>query len=221
MAMFRILVHAVPAGVPAPEAVLARLNGQLVGSLAPGRFVTACFAWLEPVSGQLVYSLAGHPPPWIVRGVAHRAERLVASGGPPLGLFGDARYESGQALLWPGDTLVFHTDGLTEAMAPSRELFGETRLEEALAATNGDDLATMRLGLLARLERHRAGAPLSDDLSLLLVRRLSGSTKVAAACADDTPVAMRATPGGPARTQSPPWTDAHAAGVVQGASSPR
>jgi sigma-B regulation protein RsbU (phosphoserine phosphatase) len=172
--MIRVLVHAVPAGVPAPDAVLARLNGQLVGSLAPGRFVTACFAWLEPVSGQLVYSLAGHPPPWIVRGVAHRAERLVASGGPPLGLFGDARYESGRALLWPGDTLVFHTDGLTEAMAPSRELFGETRLEEALASSDGRDLCSMRSALLGRVDRHRAGAALADDLSLLLVRRVCG-----------------------------------------------
>lgn len=172
MAMLRVLLHAEPVGCGAPEKLLARLNGQLTGAMAPGRFVTACVAWLEPGTGRTVYSLAGHPPPWIVRGGAHRAERLAASGGPPLGLFGDARYERGEALLWPGDTLVFHTDGLTEAMDPARELFGETRLADSLAAADGQDLDMMRSTLLARLDQHRAGAALADDLSLLLVRRL-------------------------------------------------
>jgi serine phosphatase RsbU (regulator of sigma subunit) len=171
MAMLRALVHAEPAGREAPEAWLANLNRQLAGTLAAGRFVTACIAWLEPATGRIEYSLAGHPPPWIVRGSAHRAECLASIGGPPLGLFVDASYERGQAVLAPGDTLVFHTDGLTEAMGPTRELFGEARLAESLALADGQALATMRSALLERVDRHRAGAPLSDDLSLLLVRR--------------------------------------------------
>src|SRR5580765_576913 len=46
MAMLRGLLHAGPVGCGAPEKLLARLNGQLAGALAPGRFVTACVAWL-------------------------------------------------------------------------------------------------------------------------------------------------------------------------------
>jgi len=171
MAMLRVLLHAEPVTSGAPEKLLARVNAQLAGTMAPGRFVTACIAWLEPLSGRIVYSLAGHPPPWIVRGGAHRAERLTPSGGPPLGLFADAHFERGEALLWPGDTLVFHTDGLTEAMGPTRELYGESRLARSLALGDGQDLFSMRTALLASVDRHRAGAALSDDLSLLLVRR--------------------------------------------------
>lgn len=174
MAMLRVLLHAEAAVPGEPEKLLARVNGQLAGAMAPGRFVTACVAWLEPCSGRIVYSLAGHPPPWIVRGGVHRAERLTPSGGPPLGLFGDARFERGEALLWPGDTLVFHTDGLTEAMGPTRELYGESRLARSLASADGRDLFSMRTALLASVDRHRAGAALSDDLSLLLVRRTGG-----------------------------------------------
>lgn len=171
MAMLRVLLHAEPVASGAPEKLLARVNAQLAGAMAPGRFVTACVAWLEPFSGRITYSLAGHPPPWIVRGGAHRAERLAASGGPPLGLFADAHYERGEALLWRGDTLVFHTDGLTEAMGPTHELYGESRLAQSLAAADGRELFAMRTALLASVDRHRAGAALSDDLSLLLVRR--------------------------------------------------
>jgi serine phosphatase RsbU (regulator of sigma subunit) len=174
MAMLRMLLHAERVSCGAPEKLLERLNGQLTGALAPGRFVTACVAWLEPVSGRLDFSLAGHPPPWIVRGGTHRAGQLTASGGPPLGLFEDARYERGEAWLLPGDTLVFHTDGLTEAMGPTRELYGESRLAESLASADGADLFSMRTALLASVDRHRAGAALSDDLTLLLVRREDG-----------------------------------------------
>ena len=174
VAMLRVLVHSEQVVPGAPEKLLARVNGQLTGAMAPGRFVTACVAWLDPSTGRIVYSLAGHPPPWIVRGGAHRAERLAAVGGPPLGLFGDAHFERGEALLWPGDTLVFHTDGLTEAMGPTRELYGESRLARSLAVADGEDLFAMRTALLASVDRHRAGATLSDDLSLLLVRRTGG-----------------------------------------------
>jgi len=56
-------------------------------------------------------------------------------------------------------------------MGPTRELYGESRLARSLALADGQDLFSMRTSLLASVDRHRAGAALSDDLSLLLVRR--------------------------------------------------
>jgi serine phosphatase RsbU (regulator of sigma subunit) len=171
MAMLRALVHAEPAGREAPEAWLAHLNRQLAGTLAPGRFVTACIAWLDPATGRIEYSLAGHPAPWIVRGATHAVVQLDPRGGLPIGLLEAATYERGVARLEPGDTLVLHTDGLTEAMDPAQALFGETRLQEILLHSDGQGLVAMRQGVLEALAAHRRGAPLQDDLSLLLVRR--------------------------------------------------
>ena len=184
MAMFRVLVHAAPdpaaPGAPgvtstctAPDALLARLNGQLAGTLAPGRFITACVALLEPATGRIEYSLAGHPPPWLVRHDAQGVAQLELRGGPPLGLLSAAAFDRGETVLEPGDTLVLHTDGLTEAMDPSQALFGETRLQDTLASCNGEDLPAMRANVLAALDAHRREAPLEDDLSLLLLRRRS------------------------------------------------
>jgi serine phosphatase RsbU (regulator of sigma subunit) len=181
MAMFRVLLHTAPVGdlpgglavpgSPAPEALLARLNAQLVGTLVPGRFVTACVAWLDPATGQLDYSLAGHPPPLLVRHASHAVVQLEQRGGPPLGLLASPEFERGSAQLEPGDTLVLHTDGITEAMDFHHALFGEQRFQEALARANGAGPATMRESVLAALDAHRHGAPLEDDLSLLLLRR--------------------------------------------------
>ena len=171
MAMFRVLLHAASADGATPEALLAHLNGQLAGTLVPGRFVTACIVLLDPASGRLDYSLAGHPPPLLVRHAAPAVVELELRGGPPLGLLTSTGFERGTARLEPGDTLVLHTDGITEAMDASQALFGDARFRGALARSNGDGPAAMRESVLAALDAHRRGAPLEDDLSLLLLRR--------------------------------------------------
>jgi len=174
MAMTRVLLHTA-AGLPErPDRLLARLNDQLAGALPSAWFVTACVVVIEPASGRIEYSLGGHPAPWIVRAAGRTAECLASLGGPPLGAFEGSGYQGGTAMLAPGETLVLHTDGLTEAMSPELELFGESRLGEALQASHDGDLAGMRRALLARIDDHRRGAPLSDDLTLLLLRRTEG-----------------------------------------------
>lgn len=171
MAMTRVLLHTAPELPQGPDRLLAGLNRQLAGSLPPAWFVTACVAVLEPATGSIEYSLAGHPAPWVVRAAGGPAECLAHQGGPPLGAFDDATYQRGRVVLGLGDTLVLHTDGLTESMSPTRELFGEARLRDALEGLQDGDLAGMRRALMARVDGHRALAPLSDDLTLLLLRR--------------------------------------------------
>jgi hypothetical protein len=78
-------------------------------------------------------------------------------------------------MLGRGDTLVLHTDGVTEAMSPTQELFGDERLLHALKESRALALGEMRRHLLAQIHAHRAGAPLSDDLTLLLLRRLEAA----------------------------------------------
>jgi serine phosphatase RsbU (regulator of sigma subunit) len=175
MAMTRVLLHTASEAPEPPDRALSRLNGQLVGTLPQGWFVTACYAVLDPASGRLEYSLAGHDPPLVVRAADGPAERLASHGGLPLGLSPHAAYESGSTMLGRGDTLVLHTDGVTEAMSPTQELFGDERLLHALKESRALALREMRRHLLAQIHAHRAGAPLSDDLTLLLLRRLEAA----------------------------------------------
>lgn len=170
MAMTRVLLHTARDLPDRADRLLARLNDQLAGALPSAWFVTACVAVIDPRSGGIEYSLAGHPAPWVVhRG--GRPECLSSPGGPPLGAFTDSTYRSGATVLAPGETLVLHTDGVTESMSPGSDLFGESRLRDALGASSNGDLAGMRRTVLGRIDGHRAGAPLSDDLTLLLLRR--------------------------------------------------
>ncbi len=171
MAMTRVLLRTASEAPEPADRALARLNGQLVGTLPTGWFVTACYAVLDPASGRLEYSLAGHEPPVVVHTLEAHARRLPARGGLPLGVFLGAAYESGSTTLERGDTLVLHTDGMTEAMAPDQDLFGDERLREALDESRSFALDEARRHLMARVEAHMAGAPLADDLTVLLLRR--------------------------------------------------
>ncbi len=173
MAMMRVLLHSAEDALTPPDRVLARLSRQLARTVPPGRFATACFGVLDPPGGRIEFSLAGHPPPFLLRGADGEFEVLPMLGGPPLGLFPERAIVAGAVEMRPGDTLVAYTDGLTECMSPGGEMFGEERLRETLQGGAAVPLAELRQRVVARLEAHAAGAPPADDVTLLMLRRTS------------------------------------------------
>ena len=79
------------------------------------------------------------------------------------------QYESCQLKLGEGDTLFLYTDGVTEALDPNEELFGEDRLRDALNDDRGREL---RVGELlpyvrSKLEEFARGAEQADDITML------------------------------------------------------
>ena len=160
-------------GAGAPEKVLERVNAQLYRTLPPGSFATACYLILDPETGRLQYTLAGHDPPLIRRAASLEVQRLPLIGGTPLGLRPEFPEVRGTTILNPGDTLVLYTDGVTEAMNPSGETFGQERLTEALEGSAGAVDRVMGSVLVA-VNAHAEGAALQDDVTLVLVRRGGG-----------------------------------------------
>jgi sigma-B regulation protein RsbU (phosphoserine phosphatase) len=88
-----------------------------------------------------------------------------------LGLDEDSRYEAGEIRMQLGDALVIYTDGIVECEGPNRELFGEPRLEQLLAASRGASAAAMLANVRRAVDEFRGGTPVSDDLSMLVARR--------------------------------------------------
>ena len=171
MAMTRTLLHAVAEQAPAPDRVLARLNREMGRLLPAGWFVTACYAVLDPPTGSLEYSLAGHAPPVVMRARTGSPEDLPAAGGPLLGPFPGVTYASARTRLEPGDALVLYTDGLTEAEDAEGRLLGEEAVRSALGSVPGLEPGAILARMLDRVARHRAGAAASDDLTLLILGR--------------------------------------------------
>jgi sigma-B regulation protein RsbU (phosphoserine phosphatase) len=174
MAVTRALFHQAAGEALPPDRLLADLSRSLGQLLPPGWFVTAGYAILDPASGSLHYSLAGHDPPLLLRSGARRVERLPVRGGPLLGPFAQLPFASSCIELAPGDRLIMHTDGLTEAEDPEGHLLGEQAVQETLAFAIDLEPDAIRARLLERVARHRAGRPAGDDLTLLILSRRNG-----------------------------------------------
>jgi serine phosphatase RsbU (regulator of sigma subunit) len=171
MATGRALFRAEMESPSEPGDELATLNRRLSRLLPTGWFLTACLVILDPSSGEIEYSLAGHEPPVIVRARTRAVDFLTGVGGPPLGPFPEARFATGSERLDLGDTLVLYTDGVTETMNAEHVLFGTEGLRHALAGSSQVSVAETRSKLLWALDAHASGAPPADDTTILLLRR--------------------------------------------------
>jgi sigma-B regulation protein RsbU (phosphoserine phosphatase) len=163
---------ATPAGAaPGPDAVIARVNEELCRDNPHAMFASLFFGMLEPASGTVSFCNAGHPMPYVV---SPRAGVLPVKGarGKPAGVRATSRYESGTCALAPGDCLFVFTDGVTEAMDPGGELYGDERLEGVLLSLAGQTPRAVVEGVLTGVRGFAAGAPPADDIAALAVRLL-------------------------------------------------
>jgi len=143
--------------------VCSRVNRFLVERTSPERYATFFVGRLTE-DAHLTYVNAGHNPPMLMRG--GEPQRLMG-GGMPLGLFADADYEQQEVRLESGDLLLCYTDGVTEAMNPDEEEFGDERLIKVATGQRGRTAEQVIEAVQVAVEAHTRGAPQHDDLTLL------------------------------------------------------
>jgi serine phosphatase RsbU (regulator of sigma subunit) len=145
------------------------IDETISGQFPDGAFATGVLAELDLGSGRLRYLNAGHPAPLVLRS-GKVVKRLTGGRRLPFGC-GTGELTIAEEPLQPGDWLVLHTDGITEARDDRGEPFGETRLTDFLereaAAEHPPPETTRRL--IKAVLAHQNGA-LYDDASILLAR---------------------------------------------------
>ena len=157
------VVHAFAHQFRWPHLVLRETNRLLVEKNLGG-FVTAFLGFLDPESGTLTHSSAGHPPPLLAMdGQVAFLETL----GLPLGVFADACYRDIETKIQEGSVLLLYTDGITEARQ-NGDLYGEARLAAALVRMHGRPAEALPASLLDEALAFSGGA-LRDDVALLAV----------------------------------------------------
>jgi serine phosphatase RsbU (regulator of sigma subunit) len=172
MAYSRAVVRAESMAGRSPLEVLANTNRLIMQERQTRLFLSAFYAELDLDSGRLVYANAGHDAPlWIEEG-GHVCRELNAPG-VILGAFHDIGLESREICLAPTDTVIFYTDGVTEARDHEGRLFGDERLATAaMAATAARGSAEKVLESVAgAVAAFTAGAAQADDLTIVVVQR--------------------------------------------------
>lgn len=135
-------------------------------------FVTVFYGILNHRTGELDYTNGGHNPAYVLRGKNGELERLGHFPNLVIGGFEDFSYKSESAQLDPGDSLFLYTDGITEAFDAKDEAFGDERLEDSLVELYHDDAKTIIEGVYADLGEFIGDRTQSDDITMLVVKRL-------------------------------------------------
>ena len=167
MASFRASLRAEIRNNYAIRTILAKVNRLLLESVEIGTYVTAFYGVLDTRGRVLTYSNAGHNPPILVRS-AGRME-LLSEGGTVLGALPGITFKEKRLTFASGDLLVFYTDGVTDAMNPEGEQFGQERLEQLVKAAGSDAAAVMQR-IIDGVTVFRGNARLNDDLTLVVLR---------------------------------------------------
>ncbi|MHB0912889.1 MAG: SpoIIE family protein phosphatase [Armatimonadota bacterium] len=131
-----------------------------------GRFITIVLAILDPATGEISYSSAGHPPPAILSG---GGVYFLTHGNPPLGIVERYDYEETSLTLLPKDKLVLYTDGIQEARYGVR-LFDITGIRQALAKETDAHPGQIVQSLLSAATEWARGH-LTDDIAIIAVER--------------------------------------------------
>jgi serine phosphatase RsbU (regulator of sigma subunit) len=169
MSSLHAAIHAQSASHNSLVATISAVNRYLADNIPANRFVTLFYAELDPQSGTLSFLNAGHNPPLIVHS-AGTVEQL-ASGGLPLGIKPDAEYREGRTQLQKGDVLCIYSDGVTEAVSPTGEEFGATRLYEVVSRNIEASAAGIRDRIESSLTKFAQGTSAADDITLVIVKR--------------------------------------------------
>jgi sigma-B regulation protein RsbU (phosphoserine phosphatase) len=151
--------------------VMTRLNRITSANCPSNRFITLFFCILDGDTGELTFCNAGHNPPVIVR--ANGSYDVLKGGGPVLGILSFIEYKEFHAKLDEGDALVIYSDGVTEANNPAGRELEVEGLAEAVKPHRNESASAIIAQINKVLVSYTAGAPPSDDITLIVARRVA------------------------------------------------
>jgi serine phosphatase RsbU (regulator of sigma subunit)/ketosteroid isomerase-like protein len=152
-----------------PGEVLAQVNEAVLARIPANMFVTCFYGVLDPSSGHFSYANAGHNLPCCCH--VEGASTDLKARGMPLGLMPGMSYEEHETILTVGESVLFYTDGLTEAHNSQGEMFGTPRLR-SLLSDRFESRRDLSAALVKELRRFTGEDwEQEDDITLLTLQR--------------------------------------------------
>ena len=173
MAELKGLVLSLSRIYDSPARLLGEANRILAANMDPRSFITMTYAVIDTGTRTMKYARAGHNPLiHLRRGVT----RVLTPAGLGLGMDRGDRFEEileeAEVPLESGDVFLLFTDGLSEAMNASAELFGERRLRDVLERVmeSESDEVELKDRILEEIRRFVGGAAQHDDMTMVLLK---------------------------------------------------
>jgi sigma-B regulation protein RsbU (phosphoserine phosphatase) len=169
MAVSRTVLRSTAMHGADPAECLRAVNRVLAPQGAGQMYVTLFYGIIETETGKLTWTIGGHSAPWLLPAEGE-PRQLECPRGFLVGMFDDATFDTSEAVLHPGDTILVHTDGITDAENPQAEMFGKQRLSELFRSIHEPGVAGVASHIVESVQAFTAGAPQADDITLMAVR---------------------------------------------------
>jgi phosphoserine phosphatase RsbU/P len=150
-----------------PSELLRLLNNVLLERKVDAQYVTLLLVDWDADRKMMRMANAGSTPPVICRDGEHVKIRLE---GVPLGLLEDREYDEIGFETRSGDVILLHSDGFDDQVNPKGEEYGHARIFRSLKALAASHPKAIAEGVFADLDRFMAGAPVSDDQTLIVIK---------------------------------------------------
>jgi len=171
IAMFDAIIRTYPPNFEAgPAGLLNYANKYFFTRMLRGGFITAIVSGYHAGEHRFSYANAGHPAP-ILKTEKNPGEllRLDNQVGIPLGVLKEQHWQNTEYPMYPGDTVIFYTDGIIEAASPSGHQFGLLRLESIIRDC-GNEPETLLAAIETELLAHQQDTLQNDDQTLLIIQ---------------------------------------------------
>ncbi|MCZ6790205.1 MAG: SpoIIE family protein phosphatase [Candidatus Dadabacteria bacterium] len=177
MAITNTLLKARSSGDYSPSSILTHVNELICKDNKSSMFITLFYGVLNIRTGEIIFSNAGHNPPYIKR-IDGSVETLNQKHGPAVGVIGEVSYKEDSIRLKDGEFLVMFTDGVTEAMDSDRKLYSNDRLLNLIKDNkfmNAEDAVNIIFG---NVKEHVGNYEQVDDIAVVVLHYLGNQGAV-------------------------------------------
>ena len=173
MAMVKGIMLSLVSIYASPGQLLKELNQRLYGIMDRKAFITMIYARVDTQNKIMTFARAGHNA-LIMRNSKNSRIECLTPEGIGLGLAYDSLFNqhiAEQSINFqPGDTFLFYTDGISEAMNERLEEFGEQRLIETMVQIKDGTASHIREGIIQAVDQFVRHAPQHDDITLVTLK---------------------------------------------------
>ena len=168
MSNLQATLRAVTNGNISPAKVTAKINNQITQTTSPEKFATFLYGIFDTKKLIFKYTNAGHNYP-ILRKIDGECSYLTQAD-LIIGVSENYKYNENKIQLKTGDTLVFYTDGITEAIDSQQDEFSEQHLLDIVAAYEASSAENLRNYIYEEVLDFTKGQSQYDDITLIVLQ---------------------------------------------------
>lgn len=151
-----------------PGGLITFMNHEL-SSLIPEAYFAAGFCgFIDTRTFDMVYTHFGLPLPGLMRRATHNYEPIPPDA-VPIGIYPETQYPDKMLKIEPGDCMLLFTDGCTEQKNPDHQMIGSNLFIHELKNNCGREGGAVVDSLYRFIREYADGAPITDDISILLL----------------------------------------------------